>query len=232
MQVNGLKEVRMSMAVATAAASLVIVMVAAAVATFIAVAAIVPHMVKQILYLLGSSFPVFKHEACELQLQSSKRVVGVDCHSVGFHAYNTGHEAMLLGVHHSNDCTGVDVFMVEMVIDGEQLALHFMHTFVVILAESLFWCQSEIKFFTLFKTGNALFKSVDREAEAADKLEGTSLLGLFYEVFASVVIDRIKLIADGDELVLWFIHFISVLFVWCKVTKKYLDTAPVYHISF
>ena len=53
-----------------------------------------------------------------------------------------------------------------------------------------------------------LLEAVEREAEAADKLEGLSLLGLFLKVLATVFVDGIELIAHRQVFVHFVLHII------------------------
>ena len=184
------------MAVPAATTTFVLVLVSVAVVTVVATAAVVAEVVQHVLNLAVRCLAVLKHQSSELQRLSSQRMVGVDGDTVVLNFQHTGHEALVVLVHQGNDGTGVDVLVIEVVVDAEHLALHLVDTLLVVVAESLVGGQREVEGAARQQVDDATLKSIKRHAEATDKLEGVALLRLLLKVLVALGIDGVQLIAD------------------------------------
>jgi len=180
----------------TAAAFVMMLMLAVATAfAVVAAAALVAHLVQHVLNLHVGGASVLQHDARKLQRLSGQRVVGVYSHAVLLHLHHASHEAVIILVHQRNHGARIDVVVVEVVVDAEHLALQLVHALLLILSESLGRRQGEVKLIARLHVDETLLKAVEREAEAADKRKGLTLLRLFFQMGLAVAVDRVELIA-------------------------------------
>lgn len=191
-----------------AATAIALFVVAASVAAVVAStsAAFAAQVVDHLLNLLVGGVALFQNGTRELQLLSGQRVVGVDGHMIIGYFDDASHEAALVGIHHGDDGSFEDVFSVEVAVDGKHIAAHLVYALWVVFSKTFFSSQFEVEFGAGFQVGEILFKSIERHAKSADKLERASLLGLFFKVLVAILIEGVELIARGDVLVLWFVH--------------------------
>jgi len=204
------------MVAVSAAASTAFVVIATVVTTIAtataAAAALMAHVVQQVLDLFFGSLAVFEHHARELQRLVCQWMVGIQRHPVVLNLRHTHHEVLSVLVLHRYHGTGEDIGGVELTVDKELLAWQFMYAFGKIFAKSLRWFERKLELLALWHIGNALFETVEREAESGDKLEGIALLGLFYQFFLAVIGDGIELVTDANVLVLLIIHYNNTVF--------------------
>ena len=130
----------------SAATSFMVIMSAVAVAITIAFAVMVVvaatsttarHMGHQVLYFFGSSFAVFQHSSFEGEILASQRMIQVHLNLLFADFDNTSEETLSLFVLQGNDSVFIDMFVVEMAVDAEHLAVQVEHELVIVVTIGL-----------------------------------------------------------------------------------------------
>ena len=114
-------------------------------------------------------------------------------------------EALSFFVLQGDDGILVDVLMVELSVDGEDVACQIQHVVVVVFTISLFLAECEVELLSLWCLDDDFLELVECKTKAADETKGLSLLGFLHQVRA-VFVGGVELVCHRHVFVLFFFH--------------------------
>ena len=118
--------------------------------------------------------------AFEVQVFASQRVVEVDFHVVVGNLEHLAIEALALFVLQGQHGTREHILMVEVAIDGKDLALQVYHALSVVVAISLTLGEGKVELSTLLQSFYLFLEILEGEAKSGDEQERLLFGSLFH----------------------------------------------------
>ena len=178
-------------AAAVMAVAMAVLVVATASSAAVAATALAAHAVDESLDLVVRRRTHYDDFALEVERLARKGVVHVDRHLLLADFEHKTLQVVAVFVEQGDHVARIDVFLVEMTVHTEHLAVEMEHALFLIVAIGVLLGQDEIELVALVQRGYLLLKGVEREAHSGDKLErmlhGSLLDQLGHAVFARCV---------------------------------------------
>ena len=111
----------------------------------------------------------FNDRPLEAKVFACKRVVQVYAHMLVGDFDNTSHEVVAVLVLKGQHGSHFHIVVVEMPVDGENLAVKVHHTFLFVCPVCLLFGQREVELVTILQGSQFLLESFECHAEAADE---------------------------------------------------------------
>ena len=118
--------------------------------------------------------------AFEVQVFASQRVVEVDSHMVVGNLEHLAIEALALFVLQGQHSTREHILMVEVAVDGKDLALQVYHALSVVVAISLTLGEGKVELSTLLQSFYLFLEILEGEAKSGDEQERLLFGSLFH----------------------------------------------------
>ena len=135
-------------------------------------------------------------------------MIQVYFHLVVADLQNLCHELVTVFVLQRNDSPLMYIIRIKAAVDAEDVFVKFQYAFFHVFAIRLVAREREVELAVFCHVDDRFFKSVERDAETADKQERLVVGSLFNEL-CLVVIGCVQLISHSHVLVGLVVHFLA-----------------------
>lgn len=161
---------------------------------FAVAAAVAAFVVDKRLNFLVSGIAHGYNLPLEVEILAGERVVEVDDNGVVFELKHKSLKAHAVGINQRQYGTGVNHVLVEAAVDGESLLGQFDDVVLLVGAISLVNFQHKVESFAFGQGQYIVFKRVECNAKARDKLEGVFDGSLLYQFVNTFVVVGVKFV--------------------------------------
>lgn len=196
-----------SVVVSAASAFMLVVVVSATSAFMLAAAASVAvEAVQESLYFFVRGLARLYYMSLEVQRLAGQGVVKVNGNLVLVNVEHFCEKPVAVVVLQRYDGVLIYVFVVEVAVYAEYVPVKVYHVFLLVVAVCVVLLQGEVECCAGFESCYFLFKSIERYAVAADKLERL-FVGSLFDKLAYTVVDSVKFVCHRKVFVKIIFHF-------------------------
>ena len=132
-------------------------------------------------------------------------MVQVNHHHLVANVDDAGHEAIAFLVLQGDNGIDEDSLAIEAAVDGEEVAVQFQHTFLIVKAVTLFCGQRKVEVAASLQFHQFLLEGFKGYAEATEEYERLVFRGSFYQMAAGFI-NGIEVIGHCHVLVFVLFH--------------------------